>query len=84
MSISQKSMTYLLIIHFKNKKIHEMQKKIHEVDFFRSEMRNCGNLGTVMTIFRVRSAAGGGWVVFPAVIPQVSRSEENRHGVREV
>jgi len=41
-SISEKSMTYLFLIHFKNKKIHFKNKKIHEVDFSRVEMANSG------------------------------------------
>ena len=42
MTISEKSMTYLFGIHFKNKKIHEMQKIFHEVDFFRVEVEKSG------------------------------------------
>jgi len=38
MSISKKSITYLFIIHFKNKKIHEMQKNFHEMDFRKAEI----------------------------------------------
>jgi len=42
MSISKKSTSYLSNIHFKNKKIHEMQKIFHEMDFSRVEMAESG------------------------------------------
>jgi len=45
-----------------------MQKKIHEVDFRRPEMKAPEILGASIGTFRDRSAAGGGWAVFLAVI----------------
>jgi len=41
-----------------------MQKKIHEVDFRRPEMKVAKILGVLIGTFRDRSAADGGWLVF--------------------
>jgi len=48
MSISKKSTSYLSNIHFKNKKIHEMQKIFHEMDFSRGEK----GVRAVLGVFR--------------------------------
>jgi len=53
-SISEKSMTYSFRIHFKNKKIHEMQKIFHEMDFRRPEMEVSEILGVLKDTFRGR------------------------------
>jgi len=48
--------------------------RIYEVDFQKSEAVVLADLGTAIRLFRVRSAAGGGVEIFPAVILQVSLS----------
>jgi|GEM_PF-1417205 len=49
MSISKKSTSYLFNIHFKNKKIHEMQKIFLEMDFSRGEKGGRAVLGVFRT-----------------------------------
>jgi len=48
MSISKKSTSYLSNIHFKNKKIHEMEKIFLEMDFSKVEE----GVRTVLGVFR--------------------------------